>query len=75
MSLAVVDERPGMEAELLVREEELLRPVYAAYSWSPIEPAGKDNDGRQLLEQAMFAALLAPAPARPIATAACSTWS
>ena len=45
LSLAVVDEavfsvgdqRPGLEQEFFLTEQELLEPIYAVYDWSPIK--------------------------------------
>jgi hypothetical protein len=57
LSLAAVDEavfsvlpqRPGMEQNFYLLEQQLLKPVYAIYSWSP-----EERDANR--EQALFAA-------------------
>jgi len=63
ISLSVVDEavysvragRPGMEQSFFLLEQEILKPVYALYAWSPDESGEKPKGDRRLLEQALFA--------------------
>jgi uncharacterized protein YfaS (alpha-2-macroglobulin family) len=48
---AVLKQRPGLEGRFFSLEEELLKPIYAIYPWSPdLERADRDP-----LEQALFA--------------------
>ena len=62
VSLAAVDEAvfsvleqpPGMERAFFSLEQDLLKPVYAIYSWSPDLATSRTDDDRRLLEQAIF---------------------
>ena len=52
---SVLDQRPGLEKTFYALEQELLKPVYAIYPWSPDqEPNAPPEDWRQF-EQAIFA--------------------
>lgn len=59
LSLAAVDEAvfsvldavPGMEKTFYLLEEEMLKPIYTIYPWSP----DGSEEGRDRLEQAIFA--------------------
>lgn len=61
LSLAAVDEAVyavnagglGLEQRFYLLEQELLKPVYAIYPWSP--EGGEPSEDRLLLEQALFA--------------------
>ncbi len=53
---SVLEQRPGLEKTFYALEQELLRPVYAIYPWSPdLENAAAPEDRREL-ERALFAA-------------------
>jgi type II secretory pathway pseudopilin PulG len=62
LSLAAVDEAvfsvlsqsPGLQQTFLYLEEELLKPVYAIYDWSPDFAPSAPADERNRLEQALF---------------------
>ena len=62
IGLSVVDEavysvrsdRPGMEQSFFLLEQEILKPVYALYAWSPGIADEKPQGDRTLLEQALF---------------------
>lgn len=62
LSLAIVDEavyavqsqRPGMEQTFFTLEEELLRPVYAIYPWSPNLLTSNSDETRLRFERAIF---------------------
>lgn len=51
---SVLDQAPGMERTFALLEQELLKPVYAVYPWSPdrVMPALGEDRGR--FEQALF---------------------
>lgn len=63
LSLAAVDEAvfsvleqaPGMERAFFTLEQQLLKPVYAIYPWSPEQPAGVPPAEQNQFEQAIFA--------------------
>ncbi len=62
VSLAAVDEavfsvlqqRPGMEETFFSLEQEILKPVYAIYPWSPSLTASGPSPDRAELEKAVF---------------------
>jgi alpha-2-macroglobulin-like protein len=51
---SVLDQRPGMEKSFYNVEQQMLKPVYEIYPWSPDAGSGKDA-ARIELEQALFA--------------------
>jgi len=52
---AVLSERPGMERTFFTLEQELLRPIYAIYNWSPDDaPSAAAPAERVEFEQALF---------------------
>jgi hypothetical protein len=63
LSLAAVDEAvfsvleqaPGMERAFFTLEQQLLKPVYTIYPWSPDQPAGVPPAEQNQFEQAIFA--------------------
>ncbi len=63
ISLAVVDEavfavnnlRTGLQQQFFLLNQELLKPVYTIYNWSPDLERSDRDDGRQRLQQAVFA--------------------
>jgi uncharacterized protein YfaS (alpha-2-macroglobulin family) len=55
---SVLDSAPGMERTFFTLEQELLKPVYAVYDWSPDASSASDAGKRQeyqLLNKALFA--------------------
>jgi hypothetical protein len=52
---AVLDQAPGMERAFYLLEQELLRPVYAIYPWSPDLTTSVPPAERNRFEQALFA--------------------
>lgn len=69
IGLSAVDEavysvradRPGLEQSFFLLEQEILKPVYALYPWSPGQAVAEPQRGRTLLEQALFARTGIPA--------------
>ena len=51
----VLDQAPGLEGRFFTLEQELLRPIYAIYPWSPDLTTNVPADERRRLEQALFA--------------------
>src|SRR5439155_23171809 len=49
---SVLDAAPGMEKTFYLLEEEMLKPIYTIYSWSP---GAEPREDRERLEQAIFA--------------------
>jgi hypothetical protein len=64
LSLAAVDEAvfsvlqqaPGMERVFYTLEQQLLKPVYAIYAWSPDAPGGRPERESDRFQQALFSA-------------------
>ncbi len=61
---AVLEQRPGVERQFFLLQEELLQPIYAIYPWTPEEPAGPNGppiedpqriENRQRFDAALFA--------------------
>ncbi len=52
---AVLEQAPGMERAFFTLEQQLLKPVYAIYPWSPDQPAGVPPAEQNQFEQAIFA--------------------
>ncbi len=52
---SVLDQAPGMERRFFTLEQELLKPVLAAYAWSPDLLSDAPAERRARLEQALFA--------------------
>jgi hypothetical protein len=52
---SVLDQRPGMEQTFFTLEQELMRPIYAVYSWSPDMALKVPPKERNQFEQALFA--------------------
>jgi uncharacterized protein YfaS (alpha-2-macroglobulin family) len=67
LSLAMVDEAvfelvsqmPGMERTFYLLEQELLKPVYTIYPWTPEDDPRRETRERQQFEQALFASTTA----------------
>lgn len=52
---SVLEQAPGMEKTFFALEEELLKPIYAIYPWSPnLETSAFDPEDRNCLQQALF---------------------
>jgi hypothetical protein len=70
LSLAAVDEAvfsvleqaPGMERTFYTLEQEILKPVYAIYPWSPELPLPVPAEERNQFEQALFSRTAQTAP-------------
>ncbi len=52
---SVLDQAPGMEQTFFTLEQELLKPVYAIYPWSPNLDTSASSDQRRQFHQALFA--------------------
>jgi len=52
---SVLEQRPGMEEVFFNLEQDLLKPIYAIYPWSPDLTTSSTDVDRRLLEQALFA--------------------
>ncbi|HEV3078950.1 MAG TPA: alpha-2-macroglobulin family protein, partial [Gemmataceae bacterium] len=55
---SVLDQRPGLEGTFYTLDQDLLRPIYAIYAWSPDLRSSASPADRNLLEQALFARTL-----------------
>ena len=51
---SVLDQAPGMEQRFFTLEEELLKPIYAIYPWSPDLTSSVPVEDRARFEQALF---------------------
>jgi len=52
---SVLEQAPGMEKTFFALEEELLKPIYAIYPWSPnLETSAFDPEDRNCFQQALF---------------------
>jgi alpha-2-macroglobulin-like protein len=58
---SVLSQKPGMEKTFFLLEEELLKPVYAIYPWSPDFSSDAPTEDRELLERAIFSRISPPA--------------
>jgi hypothetical protein len=52
---SVLEQAPGMERAFFTLEQQLLKPVYTIYPWSPDQPAGLPAAEQNQFEQAIFA--------------------
>src|SRR5262249_9583941 len=52
---SVLDQMPGMERTFYLREQDLLKPVYAIYPWMPDLNTSIQPEDRNQFEQALFA--------------------
>jgi uncharacterized protein YfaS (alpha-2-macroglobulin family) len=59
---SVLEQRPGMEKTFFTLEQEMLKPIYAIYNWSPDQVPVAPGGERSELEQALFAHASAQTP-------------